>query len=101
MVEIRNYHIYCLYTDDNEIYIGLSNNPRGRIEQHSRKSCNYRLRQLFESGIKEIFVTILHSGLTRKEAGQLEKTLIKKYRHDPDYRIMNVQSGGIKEDTKN
>lgn len=94
------YSIYCLYTNDNEIYIGLSKNPRARIEQHCRKSCNFRLRELFESGSKQIFSTILHSGLTQQEASQLEKVLIKKYRDDPDYTILNVQSGGIRGNAK-
>lgn len=95
MAEV-NYSIYCLYTLDNEIYIGLSKNPQARIEQHGRKSCNFRLRELFESGSKEIFSAILHSGLTQQKASQLEKVLIKKYKEDLEYTILNVQSGGIR-----
>jgi predicted GIY-YIG superfamily endonuclease len=94
------YSIYCLYTVDNDIYIGLSKNPRLRIDQHFRKSCNFRLRELIENGSKEIFSEILHSGLTQQEASQLEKVLIKKYKQDPEYRILNVQSGGIRGNAK-
>jgi predicted GIY-YIG superfamily endonuclease len=91
-----NYSIYCLYTMNNDIYIGLSKNSRLRIEQHFRKSCNFRLRELIDAGRTEVFSEVLHSGLTQQEASNLEKVLIKKYREDPDYKILNVQSGGIR-----
>lgn len=100
MVKVNIYSIYCLYTKDNEIYIGLSKNPWVRIEQHKRKSCNYRLRELFECNDKEIFSEILHTGLTQDQASQLEKILIAKYRNDPDYTILNIQSGGIRGNAK-
>jgi predicted GIY-YIG superfamily endonuclease len=95
VAEIR-YFIYCIYTNDNEIYIGLSKNPWLRIQQHKKKSCNFRLRKLFDEARKKVYSSILHSNLTEEEASQLEKKLIKQYRNDPNYTILNIQSGGIR-----
>jgi predicted GIY-YIG superfamily endonuclease len=99
MAEIT-YSIYCLYTDANEIYIGMSKNPRLRVHQHRYKSCNYRLRKLMENPNVVIHSQILHTDLSRDEADKLEKSLIRIYKADPEYTILNIQSGGIRGNAK-
>jgi hypothetical protein len=43
---------------------------------------------------------ILYKDLTQDEANKLEKKLIKRFRNDPNYRILNIQSGGLRGNNK-
>lgn len=89
-----SYSIYCVYTTDNKIYIGLSKNPQLRLHQHWYKSSNKRLRALVDDPSVQLFSRILRNNLTLKEANELEKAYIKRYRDDPKYTVLNILSGG-------
>jgi predicted GIY-YIG superfamily endonuclease len=96
MVE-TNYGVYCLYTDDNKIYVGLSQNPRVRLYQHFRKTHNLRLKALLDDPNTKVHGKILRSNLTYKEAYELEKQYIKRYQDDSNYTVLNINCGGSKE----
>ncbi len=100
MVKIT-YSIYSFYTLDNKIYIGMTGkNPEVRIQQHKYRSCNFRLQKLLDDPNTQIFSEVLYTGLKQEEASLLEKKLIKQYRDNPNYQILNIQSGGLRGNNK-
>ena len=100
-VDKVRYSIYCIYTADNKIYIGLSKNPQLRIHQHWRKSSNERLRTLIDDPSVDLYSKIFRDNLTLKEANELEKMYIARYRNYSKYTVLNILSGGRAIETKN
>lgn len=100
MVEKITYSIYCIYTSNSDIYIGMSKHPYQRFEEHKKRTCNYRLKALFDRVDIKIYFKILYENLAQKEASDLEKHLIKYYRNKPNYNVLNIQSGGIRGNAK-
>ena len=94
MVEVRDYCLYIIYTNEHHVYIGITKNYKTRIQAHLRSSSNFNLRKIIDQGLS-IFVDIIHKNLTANEANDLEIKIISEYLDDPFFTVLNKNSGGL------
>lgn len=92
MVEIRNHFVYILYSNEHDIYIGITTKPDVRLREHYNGKGSSLVKQLLDRGFAFTF-EILKSELTELEALNLEENLIAEY-IELGYSVLNKCSGG-------
>ena len=90
---IEERYIYCIWFDDECVYVGISCNPKNRFAQHlsGKKSSVYKY--ITENNCNPILKIITEEPVTEKEAQELECYYIDKYKAE-GYCVINKQSGG-------
>lgn len=93
---VRRYSVYMHEFPDGKVYIGMtSRNTQERWKGgHGYKKQPQVWNAIIECGWKNIGHRIIESGLTKPEAEELERVLIKIHRaNDPAYGY-NIENGG-------
>lgn len=93
--------------ENGKVYIGITGQPverRWRGDGSGYKKCLLFYRAIQKYGWDNFTHEILHSGLTKKEAEDLEQKLIKKYKSNQKEFGYNIANGGsvhsISDETK-
>ena len=85
--------VYLLiWTEENMVYIGITNNPKRRITDHLANSSNHKVRKLISSGSNPS-VEIVSDWLNFKDIVQAEQELIAKYKSE-GWEVLNLAKGG-------
>lgn len=91
-LELDKYYVYALLGDDGmAFYIGMTNRPHIRLQEHRKARSNQRLRARMDASRRHC-LAILSDPLTRVEALELEGQLIAEtpnlvnQEQRPDYR---------------
>jgi hypothetical protein len=85
--------VYILvWTKENMVYIGITNNPKRRINDHLENSSNQKVRKLISEGNNPI-VEIVSDWLSFEDIVQTEQNLIEKYKAK-GWVVLNIAKGG-------
>ena len=85
--------VYLLtWAKENMIYIGITNNPKRRINDHLEDSSNKKVRKLILSGITPE-VEIITDWLEFEDIVKKEQELIDKYKFE-GWKVLNIAKGG-------
>lgn len=94
---MENYSVYKLTFPDNKIYIGISINPKIRWSRgHGYKNNKIMDKEIKNVGWENITHEILFENLSKEEANNKEKELIKFYNSTNKEKGFNRTTGGIK-----
>ena len=94
---MENYSVYKLTFPDNKIYIGISINPKTRWSRgHGYKNNKTMDKEIKNVGWENITHEILFKNLSKEEANNKEKELIKFYNSTDKAKGFNRTTGGLK-----
>ena len=97
MIFLNNYNVYKHTFPDGKIYIGVSTNPLKRWSNGHGYYFNEELdKAIKEVGWENIKHEILFENLSKEEANNKEKELIKFYNSTNKEKGFNRTTGGIK-----
>ena len=81
-----------IWSKSNMVYIGITNNPKRRINDHLENSSNETVRKLISEGCSPT-VEIVTDWLNFEDVVKAEQKLIEKYKSE-NWVVLNIAKGG-------
>lgn len=90
-----NCSIYVHISPENHIYIGQTVNIKARWFRSAYRANPYFQNVINKFGWNNLEHKVIASGLSHEDANVMEIALIKRYRNDPKYKVLNLTEGGL------